>query len=70
MGREGGLLRHVVMALQRGRREPMPGEHPLDAAIINRLVITFPDNPRQFARGEWMGQGQPHDVLLDILGKM
>ena len=68
-GREGGLRRRLVMVPQRARREPMPGEHPLDAAIIHRLVITFPDNPRQFARGERMGQGQPHDVLLDMLGQ-
>jgi hypothetical protein len=57
------------MALQRGRREPMLGEHPLDAAIIDRLVITLPDNPRQLARGERIGHGQPYNVLLDILGE-
>jgi hypothetical protein len=47
----------------------MPGEHPLDAAIIDWLVITLPDHPRQLARGERMSHGQPHDVLLDRLGK-
>ena len=45
----------------------MPGEYPLDAAIVDRLVIAFLDDPGQFARGERRGQGQPHDVLLDML---
>jgi hypothetical protein len=45
----------------------MLGEDPLDAAIIDRLVITLLDNPGQFASGERMSHRQPHDVLLDVL---
>src|SRR5262245_31427919 len=58
-----------MMALQRGRREPVLGEQPLDAAIVDRLVIALPDDPRQFACGERMGHGQPYKVLLDLLGE-
>ena len=47
----------------------MPGEDPLDGAIINRLVITLLDNPGQFASGERVGYRQPYDVLLDVLGE-
>jgi hypothetical protein len=43
------------MALQRSWREPMPGEHQLDAAIIDRLVITLLDDSGEFAGGERMG---------------
>jgi hypothetical protein len=57
------------MALQGGRRELMPGEDPLDAAILDRLVITLLDNPGQFASGERVGHRQPDDVLLDVLGE-
>jgi hypothetical protein len=68
-GREGRLLRCLAMVLQRGRREPIPGEDPLTASIIDRLVITLLDNPGQFAHGERVGHGQPHDVLLDRVGE-
>jgi hypothetical protein len=57
------------MVLQRDRREPRLGEQPLDATIVDRLVIALPDHPGQCASGEGMGHGQPHDVLLDRLEK-
>ncbi len=63
------MPRRLVMALQGGRRELMPGEDVLDASVINRLVVTRSDNPGQLARGERMGHGQPHNVLLDMLGE-
>lgn len=56
-------------APQGGRRELMPGEYVLDASAINQLVITCSDNPGQLARGERVGHGQPHNVLLDMLGE-
>ena len=59
----------LVMALQGGRRELMPDEYVLDASVINRLVVARLNNPGQLARGERMGQGQPHDVWLDMLGE-
>jgi hypothetical protein len=45
----------------------MLGEHPLNAAIIGRLVITLLDDPGQFAGGERMGHRQPYDMLLNLL---
>jgi hypothetical protein len=57
------------MAPQGGRRELMPGEYLLDASVINQLVVARSDNPGQLARGERMGHGQPHNVLLDMLGE-
>ena len=59
----------LVMVLQDGRRELMPGEYVLDASVINRLVVARLNNPGQLARGEGMGQGQPHHVWLDMLGE-
>ena len=47
----------------------MPGEHPLDAAIVDRLVSAFLNDSGEFARGARMGQGQPHEVWLDRLGE-
>ena len=44
----------------------MPIEHPTDAAVIDGIVIAVPDNPRQFAISEGMGDRQLHEVLLDV----
>jgi hypothetical protein len=44
----------------------MPIEHPTDATVIDGIAIAVPDNPREFAIGEGMGDRQLHDVLLDV----
>jgi hypothetical protein len=57
------------MALQHVRREVMLREHPLNPAVIDRLVIALPDNPGQLARRKGTRDRQPHDVLLDGSGQ-
>lgn len=64
--REGDLLRLVSMALQHVGGELMPLEPPADAPVIDGLAIALPDNPRQFAIREGMGDRQRHEVLLDV----
>jgi hypothetical protein len=57
------------MALQGLRGEVMLHEHPLNAAIIDRVAITIPDNPGQLARRQGLRDRQPHEVLLDVSGQ-
>jgi hypothetical protein len=52
------------MALQDLREQVMLFEHPLNPPMINGIAIALPDDPRQLASGEGMGDGQTHDVLL------
>lgn len=59
----------VAMALQRLGGEVMLGEHALDPAVIDGIVVAVSNDPRQFARGEGMGQSQTHDELLDVPGQ-
>jgi hypothetical protein len=63
------LLSPLAMALQRLGGEVMPSEHALDPAVIDGIVVAVPQHPRQFASGQGMGHGQPHDMLLDVLGQ-
>ncbi len=42
----------------------MLGEHALNPPMINEIAIAVPDNPRQLACGEGVGDGQTDDVLL------
>jgi hypothetical protein len=53
------------MAPQDLRREVMLGEHALNPPMIDGIAIALPDNPRQLASGEEMGDGQTDDVLLN-----
>ena len=68
-GRRGDLLGPVAMALQRLGGEVMPGEHALDPAVIDGIMVAVSDNPRLFASGEGMGQGRKHDELPDAPGQ-
>jgi hypothetical protein len=61
----GDLCGPVVMAPQDLRREVMLGEHALNPPMIDGIAIALPDNPRQLASGEEMGDGQTDDVLLN-----
>jgi hypothetical protein len=65
----GDLRGPVVMALQDLRGEVMLSEHPLNPAVIDGIPIAVPDNPRQLASGEGMGDGQTDDVLLKMPGQ-
>jgi hypothetical protein len=49
--------------------EVMLGEHALDPTVINSIVVAISDNPRQFPRGEGVGERQPHDVLPQVSGQ-
>jgi hypothetical protein len=57
------------MELQGFRGEVMLGEHALNPTVINSIVVAVSDDPRQFPRGEGMGEGQPHDVLPKVSGQ-
>ena len=46
----------------------MLGEHALNPAVIDGIVVAVPHHPRQLASGKGMGHGQPHDVLLNVPG--
>jgi hypothetical protein len=65
----GDRLGPLVMALQDLRGEVMLGEHPLNPTVIDGIAIAIPDNPRQLASGEGMGDGQTDDVLLNRPGQ-
>jgi hypothetical protein len=44
----------------------MLGEHALNSAVIDGIVVAVPHNPRQLASGNEMGHAQPHDMLLEV----
>jgi hypothetical protein len=58
-----------MMVLQRLGGEVMLFEHPLNAAVIDDIVVAVPDYPRQLTSGEGMRKGQTHDVLLKMPGQ-
>ncbi len=68
-GECGRLLRAVVMEPQGLRGELMLREHALDPPVIHGIVVAVADDPRQFPRGEGVGEGQPDDVLLKMSGQ-
>jgi hypothetical protein len=65
----GGVLGPEAMALQGLRGEVMRREHPLNAAVIDRVAITRPDHPCQRARRKGRRDRQPHDLWLDGAGQ-
>ena len=61
-------MRAVVMQPQGLREEVMLREHARDPPVIHGIVGAIADDPRQFPRGEGVGEGQPDDVLLKMSG--
>ena len=62
------MLSALIIQLQGIVGEVMILENALNPPIIDGHVVAVPDNLRQLAQRERMGDCEPDDLLLDMVG--